>query len=125
MELLTLRTALLITLSLLLLAVLFQRFRRKVRDEGLPSPLHAELRTLEVAYHPARLLVQVHLPQGQELRTTLSDEHHRLLHEWPEEAAPAGELRLERALPELAVGIYHFELATSTQRTVRRLRLQA
>ena len=124
MELLTLRTALLITLSLLLLVVLFQRFRRKVRDEGLPSPLHAELRTLEVAYHPARLLVLVHLPKGQELRTTLTDEHHRSLHTWPEQSAAAGDLHLERALPALKEGVYHFELSTATQRTVRRFRLQ-
>jgi len=125
MDLITLRTALLITLSLLLLAVLFQRFRRKVKAEGLPSPSHAELRALEVAYHPARLLVQVHLPTGQDLRTTLSDEQHRALHVWPEEAATAGDLELERILPALETGIYHFELATATQRTVRRFRLQS
>ncbi|MBK8227206.1 MAG: hypothetical protein IPK70_08515 [Flavobacteriales bacterium] len=124
MELVTLRTALLITLSILLVVVLWQRFRRKVLASDLPAPLHAELRSLEVAYHPQRLFAELHLPEAQLLRTALSDDKHQPLHRWPDESAPSGNRRIERALPDLAAGTYHFELLTATQRTVRRFRLQ-
>lgn len=124
MDLTTLRTALLITLSILLVVVLWQRFRRKVLANDLPAPLHAELRSLEVAYHPQRLFAELHLPDAQVLRTALSDDRHQPLHQWPDESAPSGNRMVERALPELADGTYHFELSTGTQRTVRRFRLQ-
>lgn len=124
MDLITLRTILLITLSVLLVVVLYQRFKRKVKAEDLPAPTHAELRALDVAYHPARLLVLVHLPAEQALRTALTDADHRLIHAWPEEMLPCGNRRFERALPQLESGTYHFEVSTSTQRTVRRFRLQ-
>ncbi|MFZ1695077.1 MAG: hypothetical protein WAT74_17920 [Flavobacteriales bacterium] len=124
MDLITLRTALLITLSILLVVVLLQRFRRKVMATDLPAPQHAELRSLEVAYHPERLFAEVFLPMDQVLHTALSDEQHAPLHQWPDESATSGTKRIERTLPPLAAGTYHFEIATSTQRTVRRFRLQ-
>lgn len=124
MDLVTLRTALLISLSVVLILVLFQRFRRKVMATELPAPMHAELLALEVAYHPARLLAEVRLPDDQVLKTRLHDADHRPVHAWPDERALGGHLHLERALPDLAPGTYHFELATATQRTVRRIRLQ-
>lgn len=124
MDLVTLRTALLISLSVVLILVVYQRFRRRVMATELPAPMHAELLVLEVAYHPPRLLAEVRLPGDQVLLTRLHDAEHRPLHAWPDEPASGGDLRLERALPELAPGTYHFELATATQRTVRRFRLQ-
>lgn len=124
MDLVTLRTALLISLSMVLILVLFQRFRRKAMATELPAPLHAELLVLEVAYHPARLVVEVKLPDEQVLLTRLHDAEHRPVHAWPDERARGGRLHLERMLPDLAPGTYHFELATATQRTVRRFRLQ-
>lgn len=123
MDLITLRTILLITLSVMLLIVLYQRFKRKVKAEDLPALAHAELRALEVAYHPARLLVHVHLPDDQALFTELSDDEHRKIHAWPEELLHRGERRIERELPKLESGTYHFEISTATQRTVRRFRL--
>lgn len=124
MDLVTIRTALLITLSVLLVLVVLRRFRRGVLAHDLPAPSHAELLALEVAYHPARLLAEIHLPNAQVLTTALSDQHHAALHQWPDEAASAGKRRIERTLPELPEGTYHFELSTATQRTVRRFRLQ-
>ncbi|MBK9177844.1 MAG: hypothetical protein IPM46_16230 [Flavobacteriales bacterium] len=125
MDLETLRTALLISLSVLLVVVLYQRFRRGVRANDLPVARHAELRSLAVAYHPARLLVEVRVPEMQRLMTGLSqDDRIRDAHQWPDEAFPAGTHRFERPLPALEPGEYHFELRTTTQRTVRRFRLQ-
>jgi hypothetical protein len=124
MDLITLRTVLLITLSILLVVVLWQRFRRKVIATDMPMPRHAELIGLEVAYHPPRLLVEVMLPLAQRLETSIADEHHLTVHAWPQAELGAGTHRFERALPELAQGTYHFEIATLTQRTVRRFRLQ-
>lgn len=124
MDLVTLRTALLITLSILLLIVLYQRFRRRVLARDLPVPRHAELVRLEVAYHPVRLLVVVELPEAQSIQVSLADERHEPLHHWPEERKDPGSHALELILPALPEGVYHFTLATATQRTVRRFRLQ-
>ncbi len=124
MDITTLRTALLITLSILLVVVLLKRFRRRVLASDLPVPRHAELVELQVAYHPARLLVEVSLPEQQELSTALADAQHQRLHAWPPQRSEPGHHRFELPLPDLADGVYHFELATATQRTVRRFRLQ-
>ena len=124
MDLITLRTALLITLSILLLIVMWQRFRRSVMAKDLPAPQHAELIKLEVAYHPVRLIAEVHLPSPQRITTSLADERHRRIASWAEETLGAGMHRIERSLPELAEGIFYFEVATATQRTLRRFRHQ-
>lgn len=124
MELENIRTALLVTLSVLLVIVLFQRFRRKVMANDLPAPSHAELLSLQVAYHPPRLLVEVHVPQPQRLATALVHADGLALHPWPDESLLTGTHRLERDLPDLEEGEYHFEMRTATQRTVRRFRHQ-
>ncbi len=124
MDLITLRTVLLISLSLLLVLVLFRRFKRNVMARDLPALAHAELLRIEVAYHPARLRVQVNMPNAQVLQTAISGADHAPLHAWPDEKRGPGTLELERVLPALADGTYHFELSTSTQRTVRQFRLQ-
>lgn len=124
MDLVTLRTALLISLSILLVLVLYRRFRRRVLARDLPVPQHAELLRLQVAYHPARLVAEVRLPQAQRISTVLSDSAHAPIHQWPEADEAPGVRELERLLPELPEGTYHFELRTATQRTVRRFRLQ-
>lgn len=124
MDIENIRTALLVTLSVLLVLVLFQRFRRRVLANDLPAPLHAELISLKVAYHPARLLVTVHVPQPQRLATALVHADGLPLHPWPDQSVFAGTHHLERPLPELEPGSYHFELRTATQRTVRRFRHQ-
>ncbi|MEO8589242.1 MAG: hypothetical protein ABI432_07740 [Flavobacteriales bacterium] len=124
MDLHSLRTALLITLSILLVVVLLRRFRRRVLARDLPVNAHAELVRLEVAYHPPRLHVQVRVPLDEILHTSLldTDQHH--MHTWSEEPVEAGTHTIVRELPVLADGEHHFELRTTTQRTVRQFRLQ-
>ena len=124
MELETVRTALLITLSILFLVLVFRWYRDKVRANELPAPSHAELIALEVAYHPARLHVHLHMHAGRKLGTVLLDGSHQVIHRWDEEVVNAGDHHLLRQLPELRAGTYYLEVATSTQRIVRQFRLQ-
>jgi hypothetical protein len=119
-----LRLTLLISLVLLLVAVLWRRFKRKVIAEDLPAPQHAELTDLQVAYHPARLRVEVSMPSRQELHPGLVDRDHNPLHGWSKVILAPGTHVIELELPVLADGEHFFQLATSTQRTVRVFRLQ-
>ncbi len=123
-DLLNVRTALLITLSVLVVVILWRRFRQRVLANDMPAPLHAELLGIELAYHPARLHVHLKMPDQQEIRTALLDAEHREMHHWPQEVLKAGEHRTERTLPTLPDGLYHLEMSTATQRTVRQFRLQ-
>lgn len=124
MDLHTLRTTLLITLSILLVVVALRRFKRRVLAKDLPVNSHAELLRLEVAYHPARLRVQLRVPLSEIVHTGLlgADDHHA--HTWTEEPVEAGTHTIERLLPPLTDGLHHFEMRTTTQRTVREFRLQ-
>ena len=124
MDLITLRTVLLITLSILLVIVLFIRFKRRTMQRDMPAISHAEGLHVEVAYHPVRLRVRLHVPGKQELKTTLLAADHAMLHAWTPEKRGPGTIELERSMPALPDGLYYIELATSTQRTVRQFRLQ-
>lgn len=124
MDIVTLRTVLLITLSILVIILAWRLFKRRVLARDLPVISHAELLGLEVAYHPARLRVHVSVPTNEVIRSALSDGEHRPLHTWREEACVSGTHVFERVLPALSDGLYHFELGTATQRTVRQFRLQ-
>jgi hypothetical protein len=119
------RITLLISLSLLLVGVLYKRFKRKVMARDLPAPLHAELTGLQVEYHPARLRVEVSMPGRQELLPRLVTRDHKPVHAWSSLTLGAGDHAFELALPALEPGDHFFELATATQRTVRLFRLQA
>ncbi len=123
-DLLTLRTALLITLSILLVAVIWRRFKRKVVANDMPAPLHAELLGLDVAYHPARLLVVLQVPSDQQIGTCVLDGSHAKTHEWDARPFKKGTYTLEQPLPTLPDGLYFLEMTTATQRTVRQFRLQ-
>lgn len=119
-----LRLALLISLILLLVAILWRRFKRKVIAEDLPAPQHAELTDLQVAYHPPRLRVEVTMPSRQELQPSLVDRDHDALHHWSKLTLANGSHVFELDLPGLPDGEHYFQLASSTQRTVRVFRLQ-
>lgn len=123
-DLLNLRTALLITLSILLVVVLWRRFRSHVLANDVPAPVHAELVRLEVAYHPSRLHVVLSMPSEQRVTTGLLDQGHQSIHSWNDKRLLPGEHTLELPLPMLVDGAYFLELTTSTQRTVRQFRLQ-
>jgi hypothetical protein len=119
----TLRKALLITLSILLVIVLFRRFRRDVRAKDTPALLHAELKEVDLAYHPARLRIVLKVPKEQRFTASVLDRDHRTVHSWPENSLSAGTHALELGLPDLEDGPYFLEMTTATQRTVRQFRL--
>ena len=119
-----LRTSLIITLSIMLVAIIVKRVKRKVYEASVPAPMHAELVSLEVEYHPSRLHVVISLPRKQLLRTTLLDHQHNVKYAWPEGELDSGMHAFERSLPPLADGVYYLEVSTPTQRTVRQFRLQ-
>ncbi len=123
-ELLTLRTALLITLSILLVAVLWRRFKRTVMANDMPAPMHVELVRLEVAYHPPRLHVVLSVPSEQHIATGLLDHGHTHIHGWQDKKLAPGVHTLELPLPTIVDGAYFLDLTTATQRTVRQFRLQ-
>lgn len=123
-DLLNVRTALIVSLSVLVLVILWRRLRQHILTKDTPAPLHAELVGLELAYHPARLRVVVKVPGDQLIHTRLLDQVHAPFHAWDDVQLHAGEHTLERALPPLADGVYFLEMATATQRTVRQFRLQ-
>lgn len=116
----TFRTALLITLCLLVLIILYKRFKRYWYKHQMPVPRHLELQTLEVAYHPAMLRVALSVPAEVELYPALLAANHERLHAWPAQRLGPGEHVLELTLESGLAGTYVFEVATNTQRTERR-----
>ncbi len=124
MDLTILRTALLITLSILAVVMGFRRFRQWVLLRDMPAINHAELQMLDVEYHPSRLRVVMDMPQGEQLHINLLDTHHATLHSWPDASLGMGRHELEFMLPTLDDGLFYFEVRSATQRTVRGFRLQ-
>lgn len=116
----TFRTALLITLSLLVVIILFRRFKKYWRQHHMPVPRHMELLALEVMYHPLLLRIAVSVPAEVELHPALLSAGHERLHAWPAQRLGQGEHVLELPLDPGANGAYVFEIATGTQRTERR-----
>jgi hypothetical protein len=123
-DLVTLRTALLITLSILLVVVAFRRFRHSVLRKDVPAINHAELLLLEVEYHPNRLRVLMHMPQNERLHMALLDPKYEPLHTWADSTLAQGQHELALMLPALDDGLFYFEVRSATQRTVRGFRLQ-
>ena len=123
-DLLNIRTALIVSLSVLALLIMWRRLRQHILTKDMPAPLHAELLGLQLAYHPARLRVDLKVPGDQLIRTRLLDQAHASLHAWDDERVQRGEHTLERVLPSLTDGVYFLEMATDTQRTLRQFRLQ-
>ena len=124
MDILTLRSALLISLSILVIILAWRLYKQRVVARDLPAVSHAELLALEVAYHPARLRVRVMVPLKEVLHSAVLDASHEPIHHWDDEQQEGGTHEMERALPSLPDGSYYFELSTATQRTVRKFRLQ-
>lgn len=123
MDLLTLRTTLIITLSIVLLVLLWRKLRERWTAKDVPVVRHAEVTAVEVLYHPERVRLAVVVPTSQVLRIAVLDASHRPCHSWPEHVSEPGSHTMELALPVLPDGQYHVEVATSTQRTERSFRL--
>lgn len=124
-QLTLIRTVLLITLSILLLAILFRRFRERVRLRELPVVRHAELNKIQVAYHPTRLRITVTVPEQQEISPVMKDAQHRALHTWRSIHLPKGTHAVELDLLPEWEGDFFLELDTGTQRTERRFVIRA
>lgn len=120
----TLRTALIITLSILLVVLSFRRFKQVVLRKDVPAINHAELIVLEVEYHPTRLRVVLDMPQEEEVHMALLDKTHAPFHQYADERLAKGRYELQQTLPTLSDGEYYFEVRSATQRTVRGFRLQ-
>ena len=123
-DLLNVRTALLITLSILLVLVLAKRFKRNVLAKDMPAPMHAELNGLSLAYHPVRLYAVVQVPNVQTISLVLLNAEHQALETLGTVTLERGEHTKEFSLPALQDGAYFLEMSTATQRTVRQFRLQ-
>lgn len=123
-DLLNVRTALLITLSIFLVLVLAKKFKRNVLVNDMPAPLHAELTALTLAYHPVRLFAVVQVPSDQTIALDLLDAEHGALQSLGTVALQRGEHTQELSLPTLQDGTYFLAMSTATQRTVRQFRLQ-
>lgn len=123
-DLLNIRTALIVSLSAMVLLILWRRLRQYILTKDMPAPLYAELLGLELAYHPALLRVEVKVPGEQVIHTRLLDQAHTPFHAWDDERLQRGTHTMERLLPPLADGVYYIEMSTATQRTVRQFRLQ-
>jgi hypothetical protein len=116
----TLRTTLLITLAILVVAVAIRRYKQYIREQHTPVPRHAELLNVEVVYHPLRVHVLVRLPREEEVFPAVLGADHSQLTSWPAMRLGAGSHELEFPLTADADGDLHFELGSSTQRTERR-----
>lgn len=125
MDITNIRSALLISLSIFLVVILWRRFRQRVVARDLPALSHLELLQLQVAYHPARLSVEVSVPSPQTLQSHLLDAQHRLMHSFHAEELRRGKHWVSYELPSMADGTYHLQLDTGTQRTVRQFRLRS
>ena len=121
---LKLRLTLLISLSILFIVLLYRRFKERVVARDLPARQHAELIALEVMYHPARLRVEVIVPNEQELFPAMLTPAHAALHAWPSGFFSKGRHVMELSLNGYGEGEYFFELGTSSQRTVRKFNVR-
>ena len=114
------RLTLLISLTILVRVMLYNWFKRRVMARDLPTPIHAELVSVEMMYHPPVLRVEVVMPKREELFPAMLSSVHAPLHSWAAVSVEQGRHVLELPVAEAhAEGIYYFELATSNQRTER------
>lgn len=118
------RLTLLISLTILVLVLLYKWFKRRVMMHDLPTPVHAELVSVEVMYHPSVLRVEVVMPRKEELFPAMLSSVHAPLRHWDTVVVDQGRHVLELPLDAHGAGTYYFELATTGQRTERRFTLR-
>lgn len=118
-----LRITLLLSLAALIIIILWRRFKQRTVARELPVASHAELVGLEVLYHPERLRVEVVVPHAERVHPGMLDTGHSPLHRWPDVELSSGAHVLELPLNGHGAGEFYFELATASQRTVRKFRV--
>ncbi|HMN06212.1 MAG TPA: hypothetical protein PKD45_10830 [Flavobacteriales bacterium] len=114
------RTALLITLSILVVVILVRRFKQYIRLHHLPVPQHVKVLDVQVLYHPARVRVAMDLPEVAQVHPAMLNAHHAPLKQWTSVQMEKGNHVLELQLDHGLEGVFYLEIATDTQRTVRR-----
>ncbi|MFZ1688119.1 MAG: hypothetical protein WAU70_11890 [Flavobacteriales bacterium] len=124
-DLAVLRVVLLITLSAMVLWLLYRRFRYNTLQKHVPVVRHAELTGLNVGYHPNRLLVSLQLPGEQQLAADVLNDRWERVHGWPMRLVEVGAQRLELPLDGLADGTYYLRLLSEGQSTERQFILRS
>lgn len=114
------RIGLLISLSLLLVAVAYRRFRLHVMAKHMPVRQHAELLELTVSYHPSRLRAVIAVPEPQELFPSMLGPDHQQQLAWGRFRLTKGEHVVEFPLDGQPAGEHYFKLASHSQSTVRK-----
>lgn len=117
----SLRTALLITLAILVVVILVRRVKQYMRQHHLPIPQQVKLVEMQVEYHPLRLRVVVKVPvAGTGVQFAVLSQERARLKQWPSTEVPQGEQVVELPLEAGQPGVFFLEVATDTQRTERR-----
>jgi hypothetical protein len=124
LELVVLRTVLLISLSITLIYMLYRRFRYNTLQKDVPVVQHAELTGLDVAYHPCRLHLGLRVPRAQELWADLLDDQWQRVHSWPSRVIEAGKQQWELPLDDRDAGTYYLRLWSVGQSTERKFTLR-
>lgn len=124
-DLAVLRIVLLVSLSGMVLFLLYRRFRFNTLQKHVPVVRHAELTELMVGYHPNRLLVSLLLPNEQHLAADVLNDRWERVHEWPGRVMPMGAQKLDLPLDGLADGTYYLRLISVGQSTERKFILRS
>lgn len=119
-----LRIVLLITLSGMVLWLLYRRFRYNTLQKHVPVVRHAELTGLQVGYHPSRLLLSLQLPGAQALAADVLNDKWQKVHGWPIRSVEVGAQELELPLDGLGDGTYYLRLLSEGQSTERQFILR-
>lgn len=124
-DLSVLRIVLLVSLSAMVLFLLYRRFRFNTLQKHVPVVRHAELTELLVAYHPNRLLLSLHLPNEQHLAADVLNDRWEQVHAWPRRVVPLGVQQLDLPLEGLTDGTYYLRLLSAGQSTERKFTLRS
>lgn len=125
MDLGALRIALLVSLTGMVLWLLYRRFRYNTLMKHVPVVRHAELTGLHVGYHPNRLLLTVQLPREQTLDADLMNDRWETVRQWPGRELQAGSQQWDLPLEGMSDGTYYLRLISAGQSTERQFTIRS
>ena len=114
-----LRIVLLVSLTGLVLWLLYRRFRYNTLMKHVPVVRHAELTGLQVGYHPNHLSLTVRLPRDQIMDADLLNDRWEPVRTWPGRELQAGSQRWDLPLDGMSDGTYYLRLLSAGQSTER------
>jgi hypothetical protein len=120
----SIRIALLLSLSILFVFMLFRLFKNRTMARDLPVRQHAELLGVQVLHHPARLRVEVRMPRFEAVHLSLLSMDDAVLHQWPQQALEKGDHAVELSLIDRPADEYYLLITTDSQTTRRRFQLK-